>query len=275
MRRWLAACVALGCAAEASPPAVGTLERDRIELVAEASEPIVEVRVREGQDVAAGQLLLRLDGARFAALLAGAEAARERAAARLAGAEGSWATARHDLARSEQLLAEGVESRERHDAKRAAHAEALAARDAARAALVEAEAALADLRVRATRLAVLATRAGRVDALPFELGDRPPAGATVAVLLADAAPYARVFVPEALRARVAPGTPARVRVDGVERTFEGRVRTVSGEAAFTPYYALTERDRGRLVYPAEVDLVGAEALPTGLPVEVSFDVPRD
>ena len=40
---------------------LGTLERDRIELIAEAREPIVEVAVREGDAVAEGQLLLRLD----------------------------------------------------------------------------------------------------------------------------------------------------------------------------------------------------------------------
>src|SRR5262245_49454384 len=40
---------------------LGTLERDRVELVAEAQEPIVVVAVREGEPVAAGQLLLRLD----------------------------------------------------------------------------------------------------------------------------------------------------------------------------------------------------------------------
>ena len=52
----------------------------------------------------------------------------------------------------------------------------------------------------------------------------------------------------------------------------GRVRTVSQEAAFTPYYALTERDRSRLTYVAKIDLEGeaARALPTGLPLEVEL-----
>jgi HlyD family secretion protein len=50
------------------------------------------------------------------------------------------------------------------------------------------------------------------------------------------------------------------------------VRTVSSEASFTPYFALTERDRGHLAYVAEIDLPDQAAgdLPTGLPVEVSF-----
>jgi HlyD family secretion protein len=66
--------------------------------------------------------------------------------------------------------------------------------------------------------------------------------------------------------------PARVRVDGAEEPFAARVRSVSSDAAFTPFHALTERDRGRLVFLAEVDLEGeaARALPSGVPVEVEF-----
>jgi HlyD family secretion protein len=50
------------------------------------------------------------------------------------------------------------------------------------------------------------------------------------------------------------------------------VRTVSQDAAFTPYYALTERDRGRLAYVAKIDLEGeaARELPTGLPLEAAL-----
>jgi HlyD family secretion protein len=53
----------------------------------------------------------------------------------------------------------------------------------------------------------------------------------------------------------------------------GTVRFVAGEASFTPYYALTQRDRGRLSYVAEVDLTdaAAQALPVGVPLEVLLD----
>lgn len=303
---WLAFVACRG----ADGDAVGTLERDRLELIAEASEPIAEILVREGDLVPAGAPLLRLDDARFSALVAQAEGARDRAAARLAelrrgprieeiaqararlaGAQGSLATAQSELARTKELVASGVASPSRLDQNRAAYDEALAQRDAARAALeamqrgttkeelaqadgavAEAESALADIRLRASRLEVRAPVAGRIDALPFKLGERPPQGAAVVVMLTEGAPYARVFVPEALRVRVVPGVAARVHVDGVAKPFPAHVRTVASEASFTPYHALTERDRGRLVYVAEVDLEGdgAMALPTGVPVQVDF-----
>jgi HlyD family secretion protein len=288
--------------------AVGTLERDRIELIAEAQEPIVEIRVREGQPVAQGDLLVRHDGGRIEAQVFRAKSARDRAAARLAelvrgpraeriheararlsGVESLLAAAERDLERAKKLAGQGVLAPDRLDREQARRDDALATRDAAkavlqaleegstdeelqqaRAALSEAEASLAELRIHRERLLVRAPRAGQIDALPYEIGERPPQGAVVVVMLADAAPYARIYVPEPLRVRIQPGLDVAVRVDGIDEDLAGRVRSVSHDAVFTPYYALTERDRSRLAYLAEVDLVGSQArdLPTGLPVEV-------
>jgi HlyD family secretion protein len=106
--------------------------------------------------------------------------------------------------------------------------------------------------------------------LPYELGERPPRGAPVVVLLADDAPYARVYLPEPLRTQITVGSAVEVHVDGAGRAYAGRVRFVSAQAAFTPYYALTQKDRSRLSYLTEVTLTepAAQALPSGTPVEV-------
>jgi HlyD family secretion protein len=313
-RRGLALALGLLAACADDPaglPALGTLERDRLELVAEADEPLVEIAVREGDRVEAGALLVRQDGGRVAAQAERARGARDEARARLdelergprheqiaearaqlAGAEGALETARHELARAEQLAQADYASRARLDQARMVFATARASRDAARArlealetgsraeeiargrsALAAAEAALAEAELRFARLSVRAPRAGFVDALPIELGERPPPGAALAVLVADGAPWARVHVPEPLRATLRPGARARVFVDGHAEPFEGRLRYVSHDAAFTPYYALTQRDRSRLSYLAEVDLTApeAQALPAGVAVEVRFE----
>jgi HlyD family secretion protein len=74
-----------------------------------------------------------------------------------------------------------------------------------------------------------------------------------------------------MRVQVAPGTRARVFVDGLDEALDGRVRWVANEAAFTPYFALTEHDRGRLSYAAKVDVLNAtRRLPDGVPVEVEL-----
>ena len=49
---------------------VGTLERDRIELKVESSEPIIAIHARDGQAVAAGDLVLEQDPERADARLA-------------------------------------------------------------------------------------------------------------------------------------------------------------------------------------------------------------
>ena len=69
------------------------------------------------------------------------------------------------------------------------------------------------------------------------------------------------------------GSPVELRIDGLADPVTGAVRWVASEAAFTPYFALTERDRGRLTYEAKVDLdVSGERLPDGVPVEAEFRI---
>ena len=91
-------------------------------------------------------------------------------------------------------------------------------------------------------------------------------------MLVGDAPYARVYVPEPIRANVQVGQSVRVHVDGRDEAFDGKVRMVRSEPSFTPYYALIGKDASRLVYLAEVTVAGADAakLPAGLPVRVEF-----
>jgi len=305
-----ALALALAACGDGSDALLGTLERDRVELVAEAQETILEVAIREGEAVKSGQLLLRLDPAsaaarleqargnalaaerRHAELAAGARREQvNEARAVVAGAAARAVTESREFDRVEKLVADRLLPDSTLDRQRAlrdgAAADERAARDRlaelvngtrvevveqAAAALAAAEAQVSELELSVERHTVRAPRDGVVDALPYELGERPPRGAPVVVLLAAGPPYARVFIPESRRAAVGAGTPATVRIDGTDRDWNAEVRFVSSEAAFTPYYALNARDRGRLAFLAEVVLTEgeAQALPTGLPVEVTL-----
>jgi HlyD family secretion protein len=303
--------LAAGCSApEDALPLPGTLERERIELDAEAAEPVVEILVREGQTVEADQVLLKLDDARTRAQVDALRAARGRAERRLAelsrgprkeaitelrarydGAEATLAYAEREHARIADLVARKLTSdsdldraaqerdaaRSARDAARAQLAAALTGTtieelDQARAALAQADAELRAAEVTLARLTVRAPRAGTVEALPHEVGERPAVGAAVAVLLGGERVFARVFVPEPLRVRVTPGLAAEIRVDGLDEPLAGEVRFIASDAAFTPYYALTEHDRSRLAFLAEVDVVAdaGRTLPAGVPVSVDF-----
>jgi HlyD family secretion protein len=294
------------CSRERDGQLVGTLERDRIEIKVESSEPILSREVRDGQEVAAGDLLLRQDparpqarldqmaaqhaqtAARLAELRRGPrqEAIRE-TRARLAAAQAETVYARAEFDRARAVFDRGLSSEGALDqsetrwksAVAGEHAinESLQAQlegttveelDQAAAALAAAEAQLAQARLDLERTELRAPVDGIVDKLLFQVGERPPAGTTVAVLLDRSRVFARFYVPEALRARIVPGRELSVVVDGVAREFSGTVRWVSADASFTPYFALTEHDRSRLSYLAELDLPDAADLPSGVPLVV-------
>lgn len=300
---WLSACT------DDAPQALGTLEYDRITLPAPVAEKIVAIDVREGQRVEAGQRLLALESERSQAQAqaADAEAQRQREALReleagardeqvaqaraaLAAAQASARDAAAYYARlrplgARQLVAAADVDRAR-DA--AASADALVRQAAAaldellhgtrqeRIAQGEAAVAAASAQARVQqasldKLTVVAPRAGVVDSLPYELGDQAPIGAPLAILLVGAAPHARIYVPETLRAGVEVGDRVRVFVHGRDGALAGKVRMIRSEPGFTPYYALTGDDAARLSYLAEIELgEDAARLPAGLPVRVEF-----
>jgi HlyD family secretion protein len=305
----LAVVLLAACADRSSDEALGTLERDRIVLKATADEIILDQPVAEGTMVAAGTLLVQLDDARQQAVVARARAELAQATARLeelrngarpedvaaasarvAGARAAVVEATANYTRAKQLLQQKLAAQATLD-------HALANRDAADAALQSAQeellrltngtrqeqldqgeaavqAANAQLALEQEKLSdltIAATRNAWLDSLPWHVGERVTMGATVAVLLANSAPYARVYVPEPWRARLRVGDRRQVHVDGIEQPLMGRLRWIATEPAFTPYYALNASDRARLVYMAEFDLEGGEELPTGVPAQVSLD----
>ena len=308
----LVACALAACSSsDPANRVVGQLASDRIELTAEVAEPIIEIAVAEGTEVSAGDVLVRQDPARATARLAEAEAALAQAQARLdelvrgprseqiAAARANVEAATEELAfrraeneRIVRIHAQGLASPEMRDRAKnnleAAEAnlklrraqldelltgttvEELAQAEAA----VEQAAARRDAaRIDLDRHTLVAPVDGITDSRLFEIGERPAPGQPVMVMLAGTQVYARVFIPETLRARVSAGTPATIRVDGIAEPLDGRVRWVSSESAYTPYFALTEHDRGRLSFVAKVDIVDdRDRLADGLPVEVELEL---
>ena len=253
---------ALACAdARSDLVLVGTVERTQIELVAPVSEAIVKIGAERGEKVAAGRLLVQLDPTFARVELARAEAA-------LAGARTGQLVASQELGRARRLARDRVVSVQNLD-------RAQLANDEARARLREAEAVLAAARKHETDLSLVSPVAGVLDQLPFDAGERVPAGAVLAVVLADTVPWVRVWLPEESHVRVLPGTPAEIRIDGLAQTLHGSVIDISRDPEFTPHYALTERDRVHLVYETRVQISDAPPeLRPGVPAEVRVLAPE-
>ncbi|ODM59378.1 hypothetical protein BC455_01880 [Vibrio harveyi] len=297
------------CSKDDGQQALGTLERDRVTFTATSSEIIRALPIKEGSQVTEGEVLVQLDTKNQEAILARAVAEQAKAdayllkltngerpediaaaQARVARAEAQLTEAQKNYQRKAELVRKKLISQSEKDT-------ALAARDSARAELdssqeefskltagsrpedieqakAELMAAKADVALQQQKLAELtitATRDGLLDNLPFNLGERVPVNGIVAVIQASRVPYARVYVPATYRVNFIPGKAVQVHVDGVEKPLEGTVRWVATEPSFTPYFALTEEERSRLMYLAEVDLQdSAESLPSGVPAQVDL-----
>ncbi|MBL0162811.1 MAG: HlyD family efflux transporter periplasmic adaptor subunit [Xanthomonadales bacterium] len=295
-----------GCKSSDQSLLLGTLERERVAVTAQASERITRIDVAEGDEVHAGDPILSLDprrsdarieqgraevrhaqsalaelrnGSRIETIdvaradLAGelsstANAQRERD--RLAEIRKRGLIAQADLDRAENTLRNTAAQR---DAARARLAEQLAGTriediEQAEAMLSSAQAALDQLELDRARYDVVAPRDGRIDALPFKLGDQPASGAVLVSLLAGPI-YARVYVPASQRPHIRQGSACTVSVSGTEAPFRARVRSIRSDPAFTPYFALTGDDASRLAYRAELVLEtpSTDALAAGIPAQ--------
>jgi HlyD family secretion protein len=290
---------------------VGELASDRVEITAEFNEAIVDIFVADGEAVSVGQLLLQQDNARATARLRESEGAYLQAKARLdelvrgprnekiTAARATVEGATQDLDFRDSELSRIREVHERGLASAEALDTANAAYDAAQATLKLRLAQLEELLTGTTieelmqaeqlvkqagarrdaaeidvqRHQHIAPVNGIVDSRLFELGERPAAGQPLLVLLDGRQPHARVFIPEQIRVRIKSGSAATIHVDGLDTPIAGKVRWVASEATFTPYFALTERDRGRLSYMAKIDITEArDRLPDGVPVEVELEL---
>ena len=299
-------CALVGCKSSDESLLLGTLERERVATTAQASERITRIDVAEGDAVHAGDSILSLDPRRIDARMEQANAEVRRAesalaelrngtrietidAARadLAGTLATTANARRERDRLAEIRKRGLIAQADLDHAEAALRNATAQRDAARARLAErlngtriedieqaeaglfsAQSAVDQLALERARYDVVAARDGRIDALPFKLGDQPAAGAVVVSLLAGPI-YARVYVPASQRTKMRQGTVCAISVTGSTKSFRATVRSIRSDPAFTPYFALTGDDASRLAYRAELVLEGsdADALAAGIPAQ--------
>ncbi|WP_310619344.1 HlyD family secretion protein [Flexibacterium corallicola] len=295
------------CNQDSGKLALGMLERDRVALSATASEIIIALPVKKGSYVKKGTVLVQLDASqqqaeldRLAAEVARAQASldKEKSGPRaedITQARAQVATDKALLSESQlaynrykDLMKSGTASESQYDKVFTARAVAQAVLEKnqsrldellagnreediriAQADLMIAKASLANQQSKLSDLTVKASRDGWLDSLPWNLGERVTQGSPVAILLAGAAPYARVYVPEPSRVKVKQGDKLQIKIDGLDSTYEGTVSWISSDPSFTPYYGLNQQDRTRLMYLAEIQLPeSASDLPNGIPVQV-------
>jgi len=250
-----------GCKKSERLQLAGTVERKTLELSAPISEVIVDILAEEGERVEAEQIVVQLD-------IEVAEAELHAQESALAAAEALQIETEGEFKRQENLRRSRVASERALDSARRQRDEALALVNEKKARVLQAQKRLSDL-------TITSRDSGLVDQLPFEIGERVPAGGVVAVVISDEKPWVRVWFPARAVSKIALGTQARVKVEGLGQTLEGEVENISREPEFTPHFALTEKESAHLVYEARVILKNAPPeLRPGIPAQVFIEISK-
>jgi RND family efflux transporter MFP subunit len=198
-----------------SGPAIsGTLVADReARLRAEVSGAVLQTYVDEGQRVAAGTLLARIDDAtvRDAALSARSGVAQATLAA---------SQAEREVQRARSLVAAGAIAERDVEAAERANLGAQAQLADAKARLSSAEKALRNTSVRAPFAGVVAEKA-------VSPGDVVAPGAALFTVIDPRSLRVEASVPATALGDVRVGAPVTFTVNGADRTLEGRVTRVS------------------------------------------------
>ncbi|MEZ5995517.1 MAG: efflux RND transporter periplasmic adaptor subunit [Hyphomonadaceae bacterium] len=271
MKRIIVACVALasGCCA---PPQSNTMqgygEADYIYLASQESGVITELLVREGDSIAAGAPVFRLDRQRIDLPLQGAAAQRGALAQALAAARADANLARSTFERTTTLLRDGFVSQARYDADRATLEAANARVEEARRQLAASGADVGLLRERLSDLDGAAPTSGTIERIYHRPGEVVAAGQPIAALLAPENMKVRFFAPEPELARLQTGTHVLVSCDGCGEPMPATVSFVAREPQFTPpvIYSLDQREK--LVFLVEARLENPGAIRPGMPVDV-------
>lgn len=202
---------------EATTEAVGTV---RARLSATVSSKgmgrVLDLRVRSGDRVTRGQVLMVLAGEETAARV-------EQARAAVRATEVSLADAERDLTRLRQLAAEQIVARRDVDA-----AEARA--EVARARVLEAQSALSEAAALARELTVTAPMTGVVAETLVDVGDLAAPGRGLLTVYDPTRLRLEAPVRETLARRLASGQRVQVVVDAIGAEMEGEVDVVVPEA---------------------------------------------
>ncbi|MFZ2870523.1 efflux RND transporter periplasmic adaptor subunit [Zavarzinia sp.] len=187
---------------------------EEITVAAEAQGlAVVEVAADEGDSVAAGAILLRLNDSVL-------KAQRAQQAANLEAARAMLAEASANLSRARDLQPRGAVSQQSLD-------ERLASQRTASANVAVAEAALAEIDARLAQTVIRAPVAGIVSARGVNLGQVVNAGSEMFRLIRDGRLELQAEVPETAFGRLRPDLAAAIEVDGRPETLPATLRRLS------------------------------------------------
>jgi HlyD family secretion protein len=210
-----------------------------IKISPDVSGEIVELTVKEGDNVEKGQLLLRIKPDIYISQKDRSMAAISSARARLAQSEAQFTQAELAFNRSKQLYNEQTVSKSDFEQAQATYTVAKAEVDAAKFSVVSSEASLKEANENLTKTSIYAPISGTVSMLLVELGERVAGtnlmAGTELLRVADLSRMeAQVQVNENDIPRVKLGDTALIEVDAyLDQKFKGVVTEIANSAKTT------------------------------------------
>jgi HlyD family secretion protein len=288
----------------------GNVDIREVELAFRQPGRVATMAFEEGDSVAAGAVMARLDAAPYREKLAAAEAELAVAQAGLAKlhrgnrpqeiaqarervrqTEAAARDAGRNFQRQNQLLGTGATSQRTVDAARAARDQTAAELASAKAALslatagsrsediavgeaqvAAAQAAVAQARTALSDTELTAPSDGIVITRAREPGSMVASNTPVYTLSLHHPVYVRAYVGEPDLGRIAPGMRVRVVTDSSDKAYHGQIGFISPRAEFTPKTVETSDLRTDLVYRLRIVMDGTDpSLRQGMPVTIDID----
>ena len=210
-----------------------------VKITPDVSGEIVELTVREGDQVTKGQLLLRIRPDIYISQRDRSVAAISSARARLSQAEAQFTQADLSFRRTKQLYEEQTISRSEFEQAEASYSVAKAEVDAAKFSVISSEASLKEANENLVKTSIYTPMTGTVSMLLVELGERVAGtnlmAGTEILRIADLSRMeAQVEVNENDIVRVNLGDTALIEVDAfLDEKFKGIVTEIANSAKTT------------------------------------------
>jgi len=247
----------------------GRIEVERIDISTKLPGRVAEIGVKEGDALARGAVVARMDKAELLAERAAAAASVRRAEQAIIQAEAQVAVRQAeyklsgvelkrgmDLVRTNAVPASEVDRRKaQNDVDAATLQAARASVGDAQAALEAAQAQLLQIDTNLNEMDLVAPVAGRIEYRLAHPGEVLASGGRVATLLDLSDVYMTVFLPTGQTGRVANGSDARIVLDAApDYVIPAKVSFVAAEAQFTPKAVETADEREKLMYRVKLSI---------------------
>lgn len=295
-------CFIIGCSNQNGTDIIetsGTIEATQVDIKSRVTGELLEIKIREGDKVKAGDVIAIIDDADLQIQKAQAAAALKVAQAKyqtiiegtrsedkaqleefVKQAQLNYQNAKQDFERIKNLFeTQSVSQKMLDDAKlrvEITEAQLTAAKEnlkkavtgarqseinAARAAVEQAKAQVEAIEKRINDAVIKSPIDGFTTLMNYEKGELVNAGAVLTRVVNLQSVWTKIFVNEIDLGKIHLNQDVIIKVDSFkDREFKGRISYISPEAEFTPKNIQTKEERVKLVYAVKVSITNDEML---------------